>query len=116
MDTTTKQANCLRCGRTLTSAKSIALGYGPTCSAHIRKATKSDTVTAHKPQAIAKATELIEQGGILPLRGRRVFTVISSDGAATYKTAPQGCTCPAGIKGKFTCYHRVAAQILALTA
>lgn len=116
MDATTKQANCLRCGRRLTSVKSVSLGYGPTCAAHIRKATKTDAVTAHKPQAIAKATELIEQGGILPLRGRRVFTVISSDGTGTYLTAPSGCTCPAGIKGRFTCYHRVAATILNLAA
>jgi hypothetical protein len=114
--TTAKQANCLRCGRVLRSAKSIAAGYGPTCTAHIRKATKTEAVTAHKPAAIAKATELIEQGGILPLRGRRIFTVISSDGTGTYKTAPTGCTCPAGIKGKFTCYHRVAATILSLAA
>lgn len=116
MNTTTKQANCLRCGRKLTSAKSITLGYGPTCSAHIRKATTTPAVTAHKPAAIAKATELIEQGGILPLRGRRIFTVISSDGTATYKTAPSGCTCPAGIKGRHVCYHRVAATILSLAA
>jgi hypothetical protein len=116
MNTTTKQANCLRCGRTLTSAKSIALGYGPTCSAHIRKATKSDTVTAHKPQAIAKATELIEQGGILPLRGRRVFTVISSDGIATYKTAPPAAPARPGSRAVHICYHRVAAQILSLAA
>lgn len=116
MDTATKQANCLRCGRTLTSARSIALGYGPTCSARIRKATKTPTVTAHKPAAIAKATELIEQGGILPLRGRRVFTVISSDGTHSYKTAPTGCTCAAGIKGRYVCYHRVAATILSLAA
>jgi hypothetical protein len=115
MDTTTKQANCLRCGRVLRSAKSVAAGYGPTCSAHIRKATAVQAAT-HKPAAIAKAQELIEQGGILPLRGRRVFTVVSSDGTGTYLTAPQGCTCPAGIKGRFTCYHRVAATILSLAA
>lgn len=114
--TTTDHSNCLRCGRTLTSPRSIALGYGPTCSAHIRKATKTPTITAHKPAAIAKATELIEQGGILPLRGRRVFTVISSDGTGTYLTAPAACTCPAGIKGRHVCYHRVAATILSLAA
>lgn len=115
MDTTTKQANCLRCGRKLTSTRSIALGYGPTCSKHIRTATAAQA-TAHKPDAIAKATELIEQGGILPLRGRRVFTVISSDGIGTYKTAPSGCTCKAGIRGRYVCYHRVAATILSLAA
>jgi hypothetical protein len=116
MDTTTKQTNCLRCGRVLRSAKSIAAGYGPTCGRKIRTATKADAVTAHKPAAIEKARELIEQGGILPLRGRRVFTVISSDGTGTYKTAPSGCTCAAGIKGKYVCYHRVAATILSLAA
>ena len=115
-NTTAKQANCLRCGRVLRNAQSIALGYGPTCSAHIRKATKTAAVAAHKPASIAKATELIEQGGILPLRGRRVFTVISSDGSSTCKTAPQGCTCPADVRGRHVCYHRVAAQILALAA
>ena len=115
MDTTTKQANCLRCGRVLRSTKSVAAGYGPTCARHIRKATTTQA-SAHKPAAIAKAVELIEQGGILPLRGRRVFTVISSDGTATYKTAPAACTCPAGIRGRHICYHRVAAQILALAA
>lgn len=116
MDTTTKQANCLRCGRKLTSTRSVSLGYGPTCSAHIRKATNTPTVTAHKPAKIEKARELIEQGGILPLRGRRVFTVISSDGTGSYLTAPQGCTCKAGIKGRYVCYHRVAATILSLAA
>jgi hypothetical protein len=116
MKLTKNQTNCLRCGRVLRSAKSVAAGYGPTCSKHIRTATKTPTVTAHKPAAIAKATELIEQGGILPLRGRRVFTVVSSDGTGTYKTAPQGCTCAAGIKGRYVCYHRVAATILSLAA
>lgn len=116
MTTTATHTNCLRCGRKLTSIKSTSLGYGPTCGRKIRTATTTPTVTAHKPAAIAKATELIEQGGIIPLRGRRVFTVISSDGTQTYKTAPAGCTCPAGIKGRFTCYHRVAATILSLAA
>lgn len=107
---------CLRCGRVLRSAKSVARQYGPGCAAHIRKATAAPAVTAHKPAAIAKAVELIELGAITPLRGRRVFTVISSDGTDTYKTAPTGCTCKAGIKGRYVCYHRVAATILSLAA
>lgn len=115
MDATTNHTNCLRCGRKLTSAKSIALGYGPTCHRKIRKST-ANQAAAYKPEAIAKATELIEQGGILPLRGRRVFAVVSSDGARTYRTAVQGCTCAAGIKGRHVCYHRVAAHILSLAA
>jgi len=110
---TTEQTRCRHCRRPLRSTRSIALGYGPTCHRKIRNATT--TVTA-KPDAIEKARELIEQGGILPLRGRRIFTVVSSDGARTYKTAAQGCTCPAGVRGRHVCYHRVAATILQLAA
>ena len=113
--TTTEQTRCRHCHRTLRSARSIALGYGPTCARKIRRATTAQ-VTAHKPAAITKAVELIELGAITPIRGHRVFAVVSSDGERTYKTAAQGCTCPAGIKGRHVCYHRVAAQILALAA
>lgn len=113
--TATEKIRCRHCHRVLRSTRSIALGYGPKCRGKIRKATTAQAA-AHKPTAIAKAVELIELGAIAPLRGRRIFTVISSDGTATYKTAPQGCTCPAGIKGRFTCYHRVAATILSLAA
>ena len=113
---TTTHTNCLRCGRRLTSTKSVATGYGPTCTRKVKAAVKAEIVAAHKPQAIAKAEELIEQGGIVPIRGRRIFAVVASNGTDTYKTAPQGCTCPAGIKGRYVCYHRVAAQILSLAA
>jgi hypothetical protein len=100
----------------LTSATSAARGYGRTCATKVKAAAKAKVIAAHKPAQVAKAEELIEQGGIVPLRGRHVFTVISSDGSATYKTAPQGCTCPAGLKGRFVCYHRIAAEILGLAA
>ncbi|SEO84044.1 DUF6011 domain-containing protein [Actinacidiphila rubida] len=112
---TTEQTRCRHCHRILRSARSIALGYGPKCHGKIRKATAAQT-GAHKPAAIEKARELIELGAITPLRGRRIFTVISSDGTSSYKTAAQGCTCPAGLKGRHVCYHRVAAQILTLAA
>ena len=115
MNTTTQQTRCRHCGRTLRSPKSLAAGVGPTCARKIRKATATQT-SAHKPDAIAKATELIEQGGIVPLRGHRVFAVVSSDGLRTYKSHPAACTCPAGIKGRHVCYHRVAAHILSLAA
>lgn len=113
--TSTEQTRCRHCHRPLRSARSIALGYGPTCHRKIRHATTAAATTT-KPDAINKAVELIEQGGILPLRGRRIFTVVSSDGERTYKTAAQGCTCPAGVRGRHVCYHRVAAAILQLAA
>jgi len=113
--TATEHTRCRHCHRTLRSARSIALGYGPTCARKIRRATAAQA-DQHKPAAVEKARELIELGAITPLRGRRIFAVVSSDGARTYKTAAQGCTCPAGIKGRHVCYHRVAAAILGLAA
>jgi ribosomal protein L37E len=108
MQNTTTHTNCLRCGRTLTSAKSQATGYGPTCARHIRNAHVE--LTDYKPHQIASARELIEDGAIIPLRSV-VFIAVSTDGTETYKTAPTGCTCPAGLKGA-RCYHQLAARML----
>lgn len=116
MQNTTTHTHCLRCGRALRSTKSTALGYGPTCHRKVREAAKAEIVAQYKPTQVAKAEELIEQGGIVAIRGHRVFQVVASDGTTTYKTAPQGCTCAAGLKGKHVCYHRVAAHILSLAA
>lgn len=66
-----------------------------------------------KPAQVEKARELIEQGGIVPFRGRRIFRTVSSDGTRTYLTAPQACNCAAGLKGRHMCFHRIAAIILA---
>lgn len=103
-------SRCTRCHRPLRSAKSIAAGKGSTCA---KRERQENAVKGLKAATIAKARELIEQRGILPLRGRRIFQVVSSDGTATYKTAPQACTCAAGLKGKHVCYHRAAALMLA---
>src|SRR4051812_2454408 len=102
---------CTGCGRALTAAASIARGMGRTCAKKARRAAAVLTA-GFKPAAIEKAKELIEQGGIIPLRGRRVFQVVASNGIDTYKTAKQACSCPAGIKSR-TCYHVVAAHLLA---
>ncbi|MFF3665409.1 helix-turn-helix domain-containing protein [Microtetraspora malaysiensis] len=67
----------------------------------------------YKQHQINKARELIEDGGIVPFRGRRIFRAVSSDGTRTYLTAPQACTCAAGLKGRHACLHRIAAIILA---
>jgi hypothetical protein len=109
-------ANCGRCGRRLSSVASVAAGYGRTCRAKIREAAKAKVVAEFKPEAIAKAEELIEQGGIVALRGRRVFRAVSSDGARTYLTAPEACNCAAGLKARHMCFHRVAATILSVAS
>lgn len=106
--TTHQHTHCLRCGRTLTSTKSQAAGYGPTCARHIRNAAVN--LTDYKAHQVQSARELIEDGAIIPLRSV-VFIAVSTDGTETYKTAPNGCTCPAGLKGS-RCYHQLAARLL----
>jgi hypothetical protein len=107
LQTTTR---CGRCGRVLRSTKSQSRGYGPTCQAKITAATKTAT---GKPAQIAKAVELVELGGIVPVRGRRIYRATSTDGTRTYLTAVTGqCNCPAGLHGH-ACYHVTAARLLA---
>ena len=106
--TTHQHTNCLRCGRTLRTAKSQAAGYGPTCARHIRRAQVD--LADYKPHQITSARELIEDGAIIPLRSV-VFIAVSTDGTETYKTAPTACSCPAGVKGS-RCYHQLAARML----
>jgi hypothetical protein len=115
-DAATTHTHCLRCRRVLRSAKSVAAGYGPTCQRKVREAAKAEVVATYKPHLVAKAEELIEQGGLIPLRGGHIFQVVASNGTDTYKAARQGCTCAAGLKGKHVCYHRIAAHILSLAA
>ncbi|MGW3365940.1 DUF6011 domain-containing protein [Streptosporangium canum] len=113
MATSTDQepANCLRCGRLLRSAKSIGDGMGRTCKAKVATAAKTIDLADFKPAQQAKATEVIEQGGILPTSRPHLYRAVSSDGTTTYLVAAQSCTCPAGIKGR-RCYHVAAVRIL----
>jgi len=104
--------HCHRCGRVLRSAKSVSDGYGRTCRAKVTAAAKAKAASEFKPATAAKALELIEMGGIVAIRGRRVFRTVSSDGTRTYLAAPEACNCAAGLKGKHICYHRAAAAIM----
>lgn len=113
MRTRTKTtATCRRCRATLVAPRSVARGYGDRCW---REKRREDAALAagFKPETLAKARELIEDGAIIPVRGRRVFRAVSSDGERTYLTAPQACTCPAGLRARHVCYHRAAAALLA---
>jgi hypothetical protein len=109
---TAEPTACLRCHRTLRSAHSIARGYGRTCRAKVTAAAKAKAAaSAFKPATVAKAMELIEIGGLVAIRPK-VFRVVRSDGTGTYLTAPEACTCKAGLRGLHVCYHRAAATIL----
>jgi hypothetical protein len=109
---TPKTCKCLRCGRALRSAASIAAGYGPTCGRKIRTAAQA---AGHKPAQVAKALELIEDGGLVPVKTRhnRVYMVVAANGTDRYLTARQACTCAAGLRGGYGCYHRIAAELVA---
>jgi hypothetical protein len=108
-------ACCLSCGRVLRSAESIRLGRGPKCRAKIRAARRAADLAAYKASQIEAAAELIEDGAIVPVRARRVFRTVSTDGSELYLTARQACTCPAGLRGR-DCYHRAAVLILTTAA
>ena len=65
---------------------------------------------------VARARELLADGGLISTNRAGVYQSVSSDGATTYLTHRAGCTCPAGTRGNGrTCYHRAAARILGAT-
>jgi hypothetical protein len=100
---------CTRCGRKLTAPRSVALGRGPRCEAKVQAAAK---LVGEKPEQVAKALELLADGGVETLRPGRVWLVVASKGVDTYRTAPTACTCPAGVRGR-RCYHEIAVSLLA---
>ncbi|GAA4226032.1 hypothetical protein GCM10022254_09610 [Actinomadura meridiana] len=114
--TTPKTATCTRCRATLRSAKSVAREIGPTCERLARQEAAAKAA-GFKAATVEKARELIADGGIAPLRtmksGKRIFRTASERTGEIYLTAAQGCTCPAGLRGKHSCYHRAAATMLA---
>jgi Family of unknown function (DUF6011) len=106
-------ARCLRCRRTLTAAASISAGYGPGCRALIRAASLTTSPAEFTAAQVARARELLADGGLIPTNRAGVYQSVSSDGATVYFTHRAGCTCPAGTRGNGrTCYHRAAARIL----
>ena len=111
--------HCLRCGRTLTSAQSITNGMGRTCRSRVRQAADVIDLTAFRDAKAArtKATDLIEQAGIVPASRPGLYLAVSSDGANTYliDTAEASCTCK-GYAKVGRCYHQVAAGLLGRAA
>ena len=112
----TPAARCLRCRRTLTAAASISTGYGPGCRARIRAAALAASSAEFTAAQVARARELLADGGLISTNRAGVYQSVSSDGATTYLTHRAGCTCPAGTRGNGRiCYHRAAARILGTT-
>jgi len=110
--TTDPRPRCRKCRHVLRTAKSIALGYGPTCMKRIKE-NAAVAATDFKPAQVEKAMELIELGAIIATVHALLFDVVSSKGDERYTTnaAARTCTCKAGERG-MRCYHLAAAQIL----
>ncbi len=110
--TQTHTVKCLRCHRRITSPASIATGYGTGCLRKIRKAAVSGRLAKFSPRQVADAVELIEDGGVVPLR-RRIYLTVGGKGEV-YRTATTGnCNCPAGLRGTSPCYHAAAVALIA---
>ena len=102
---------CMRCGRRLRTAKSVAAGYGAGCRARIRAAAKLADLAAWTARQVEQARELIEDGGVVPTSRPGVFRTVSSDGEEFHLTHTEACNCPAGLKSKL-CYHRAAVTLV----
>lgn len=108
-------ARCLRCGRHLRAASSIAAGYGRYCSAKIRAAEHAAALADFTEKQIDKARELIADGGIVPTIRAGVYRAVSSKGDVTYLITADGvCNCAWSLRsGRAAgCYHVVAARII----
>lgn len=106
-------ARCTRCKRKLHAAASKARGYGRFCWSRVT--ARLTTLTGFTGDQLAKARELLEDGGLAGIRGA-IFRLTSSDGQRTYMTAASGpCNCPAGLKSRTArlCYHVAAVRAVA---
>ncbi|MEU5497926.1 hypothetical protein [Streptomyces griseofuscus] len=112
------ETRCTRCHRRLRNTSPD--GLGPKCRQMVRKAGRSEQITRrYKTHLVERAVELLEQGGIIHLRDtgkNRVFLAVSSDGSTAYRTTHSACTCPAGLRSKCDCKHRIAAHMIALAS
>ena len=113
--TATSTTKCLRCGRTLSAAKSVADGMGRGCKARVKAAADVINLTAFRDAKAAhdKAIELIEQGGLTRTRIPGQYLATSSTGTDHYlvDTIERSCTCK-GHQRVGRCYHLVAADLL----
>jgi hypothetical protein len=116
MTTAEHTAKCQSCGRVRRFSSAAALASAPAsgriCRAKIRR-TVTAVAGAMKPEQHAKMTELIEDGGIVPVSRPGVYAATSSGGSTVYvvNVGAGSCTCRAGQNGR-DCYHLAAALIL----
>jgi hypothetical protein len=114
--TSETEHRCLRpgCGRKLTSAESIARGFGPVCFRKVRSAQAEADLSAWTASQLDDAREALEDGAVVPSTRADVFHVVSKDGSEVHLTHPCGCNCTAGLKTGHPrpCWHRAAVAIV----
>ena len=106
---TTANVRCIECGRTLTSPTSIARGRGKGCAAKVRRTMATATTDGFTTKQVDAARELIEDAGVVRLRGH-IYLTVSTNGERVHRTTATRCTCNAGIKEK-ACYHQLAVRM-----
>lgn len=115
-DTTTAQpARCIECGRALTSTTSITRGRGKHCAAKVRRTAATATTDGFTRDQVDAARELIEDAGIVRLRGH-IYLTVSTNGERVHRTTATRCTCQAGIRSEVkgngkACYHQLAVRM-----
>jgi len=101
---------CASCKRPLRAAASIAALRGRRCRAKVRAEARA-AAGHNKPEQVAKAVQLIEDGGLVPTNRPGIYRAVSSNGEVTYLVAAQACSCRAGVHDRL-CYHRIGVAIL----
>ncbi|MBL7487049.1 hypothetical protein [Frankia sp. AgW1.1] len=107
-----EQARCIGCDRPIKSKISIARGYGKGCWAKAHRRDRIATLTAdYTPTQVADAVELVEDGGVIHLRGR-VFLTVGHKGDIYRTTSEIGqCSCKAGLRS-IHCLHTAAVRLI----
>jgi Family of unknown function (DUF6011) len=113
-----KEVRCMRpgCHRKLTSARSVAEGYGPVCARKIREAAKAEIAKDFTTEQQDKAAQLIADKGIVPAGRPGVYRAVSSSGDESYLVTANACLCAGGRRAKRPCYHQFDARILNLAS
>jgi hypothetical protein len=109
-------ANCIRCGRKLTSTSSVAAGMGRTCRAKALAAANVISLAEYKDQTKARENviDLIELGGLIPQSRDGLYLAVSkSDVKVTYlvDTHEQTCGCKANGRLGY-CSHLTGANAI----
>lgn len=92
-------ARCLRCGRRLKSARSVAASYGPGCRARIRREAREHALDGLNDRQRDKALEVVSDGGVVRSGHKGVWLVASGDGSQVYRATVNGnCSCAWGVR------------------